>query len=211
MQQHASTSFPSLHACTPSQERCEECDGDEKRLVVRDGSRWGSLEQLPASFRTRVADRIYTSMSMGFRVGAHCAAMCRITCCRQGQQFGAPLAVKNASTGDLCEGVQRIVDVFVERGFALKAEVVDRVVDAQQGGSFAVRVEGPANLWGRWRWLLVTATLCHTGIGALVARRSLVINTYVDYAIDGYLRACGRTPAYRSTRTDVGTTSYFTL
>lgn len=56
---------------------------------------------------------------------------------------------------ELCDGAQQILDVFVQRGFALKAEVGEKVVDGKGGGSFTVRVEGPANLWGAlatWCW-----------------------------------------------------------
>lgn len=50
------------------QERCEECDGDEKRIIVRDAAKWGTLDQLPVTFRTRLADRLYAGLSTGFRV-----------------------------------------------------------------------------------------------------------------------------------------------
>ncbi len=65
---------------------------------------------------------------------------------QQGQQFGGPLpAAPDASVQTLAQGAQQIVDIFVAKGFALKGDVID-----VQGGGFTVRMEGPANLWGRW-------------------------------------------------------------
>lgn len=49
----------------------------------------------------------------------------------------------------LLAGVQAVLDVFIERGFAIRATVSNAVPDASgQGGTFRVRLEGPANLWG---------------------------------------------------------------
>lgn len=52
-------------------------------------------------------------------------------------------AAQGASVQTLAQGAQQIAAIFVARGFALKAEVID-VGDK----GFSVRVEGPANLWG---------------------------------------------------------------
>lgn len=37
-------------------------------MVVRDAGQWGPLDQLPGSFRRRMADRLYSGMANGFRV-----------------------------------------------------------------------------------------------------------------------------------------------
>ncbi len=49
---------------------------------------------------------------------------------------------------ELLAGVRRVLDIFVEQGFAINAAVSD-VVPASSGGggSFRVKLEGPANLW----------------------------------------------------------------
>ncbi len=72
-----------IHTPSHTQERCEECDGDEKRIVVRDATKWGALDKLPSTFPTRLADRLYTGLSNGFRVCVGvgmCVGMCGYVC-----------------------------------------------------------------------------------------------------------------------------------
>lgn len=131
---------------------------------------------LPAAFTQRVGDRVYDGLRNGFRE----------------QQFGAPppLPDARADVREVVGQVQALLDVMVDRGLALKAEVT--IVDAATAGAgadqaaeglgagvprqFRVTLQGPASLWG---------------MQSLRFRRSPLLNSYAAMAIDGYLRASG--------------------
>ena len=64
-----------------------------------------------------------------------------------------PCRLAGATNSELLEGVQRLLDVYVANGYALKSSLqVTPGSDAAGSGlagptSFTVRLEGPANLW----------------------------------------------------------------
>ncbi|KXZ54425.1 hypothetical protein GPECTOR_5g79 [Gonium pectorale] len=142
-------------------EYCEDCP-DLYRLVRRDAA-LADNSLLPDVFFARTGDRIYGGLKDGFR----------------NFQFGAPQPLSpGASLGELTATIQRLLDVMVDNGYALKAEVYD-VNEAER--SFRVKVTGPANLWG---------------LTSLRHRRSLVVNAYDSMAIDAFLRASGRSARF---------------
>ena len=52
------------------------------------------------------------------------------------------------SFDELLGGVQQVLDIFVARGFAINATLSDATPSASgRGGSFRVKLEGPANLY----------------------------------------------------------------
>lgn len=90
----------------------------------------------------------------------------------------------------------RLLAVFEERGYCLKAEVTDVAEDGAAagsggggGGRFTVRLTGPANLWG---------------LGALASQGAAVANTHDAMAVDAYLRASGRRGGREIELTDTG-------
>ncbi|KAG2489679.1 hypothetical protein HYH03_011788 [Edaphochlamys debaryana] len=145
-------------------EYCEECP-DGWRVVRRDAS-ISDNALLPALFFAKTGDRIFTGLRDGFR----------------GNQFGGPPAAPpGAPLSEVVAGVRKLMDVMVENGYALKAEVAD--VD-EASRSFVVRLLGPANLWGET---------------SLNFRRSPVVNCYDVMAVDAYLRASGRAGTFELT------------
>ncbi|GLC41889.1 hypothetical protein PLESTB_001043800 [Pleodorina starrii] len=142
-------------------EYCEDCP-DLYRIVRRDAA-LADNALLPAAFFTRTGDKIYAGLRNGFR----------------DFQFGGPPPLPaGASLAALTTAVQNLLDVMVNNGYALKAEVYD-VDDAEQ--SFKVKITGPANLWG---------------LTNLNFRRSLVLNAYDCMAVDALLRASGRSASF---------------
>jgi len=140
-------------------EFCEECEGQQR--VVRRDPAYADNALLPARFNDLVGDAIYTGLRYGFR----------------GQQFGAPgPAPPGSGLAAVCAGVQELLDVMVGQGYALKASVLDVAPGPGRSGSFRVRLEGPANLWG---------------LASLSFRRSPVVNTYDAMLTRAYLRASG--------------------
>lgn len=58
------------------------------------------------------------------------------------------LPAAGASSQELLAGVQRLLDIFVAKGFALKATLTPHTSSGGGGGGgFTVRLDGPANLW----------------------------------------------------------------
>lgn len=57
----------------------------------------------------------------------------------------SPLA--GAPAEELLSGVQAVLDIFSDRGFALKTSVVPSGSSSDGRLAFTVRQEGPANLW----------------------------------------------------------------
>ena len=104
----------------------------------------------------------------------------------QGVTFGGPPPPQpGASIQQLAAGVQQLLDAMVAKGYAISATVSDiqepstdgsssRSSSGATGGSFAVTVNGPCNLWA---------------LSALKARNSKVINAYDVMIIAAWLRA----------------------
>lgn len=65
-------------------------------------------------------------------------------------QFGAPApAPRAAGLQQRLDGVRTLLDIFVDKGWCLSASISDVQPGAGgRGGSFTIRTEGPANLWG---------------------------------------------------------------
>jgi hypothetical protein len=121
-------------------------------------------------------DLIYDGLLNGFR----------------GEEFGGPPpAPAGASIQQLAAGVQQLLSIMVDKGYALKAAVSDVAPSSSSSssGSFSVSIQGSCNLWG---------------INALAARQSLVVNVHDAMVIDAYLRASGRQSRYELRLTDAG-------
>lgn len=106
-----------------------------------------------------------------------------------------PTAHAGAPDAELLAGVQRLCDIYVERGYALKATLVP----GGRGGAapaFEVKLEGPANLWS---------------LQALAARRSSIYNDHAAAAIAAFLRASGRSSSCRLSWSDTGVSQQWTL
>jgi hypothetical protein len=78
----------------------------------------------------------------------------------QEETFNAPQPAKaGTSIQELAEGVRGLLTVFADRGFMIRGEVTDVTPSRSDGsveyhgagcsgGTFRVRLEGPAHLWG---------------------------------------------------------------
>lgn len=69
------------------------------------------------------------------------------------QPHGHPPSPAGAPTSELLAGVQRILDIYVEEGYCLKATLTPgggtggATVGTGGGATFTVKLDGPANLW----------------------------------------------------------------
>ncbi|KAK9839251.1 hypothetical protein WJX81_004341 [Elliptochloris bilobata] len=162
------------------QEFCEECD-HQLRTVVRSADTGGDAA-LPTRLQREAGDRIYSGLLQGFR----------------GEQFGAPPPLPaSAPVAELAAGVQSLLRIFASRGYALDARVsdvaparscasVERHGACPSAGTFSVRLEGPATLWG---------------MGALASRRAM-LNAYDAMVTEAFLRRSGCSASYELRRTD---------
>lgn len=157
----------------------EESEG--KRLVTRDPSLKDNA-LLPARFFERQGDRIYRGLVEGFR----------------GEQFGGPLpCAPGASSKEVLAGVESLLGVFNAQGYALKASLTPGPSSSSVGGTtFAVRLEGPANLWS---------------LQALAARRSSVYSQHDAAVVAAFLRASGISSTCRLSWNDTAVQQQWTL
>ncbi|GAB4822963.1 hypothetical protein N2152v2_010009 [Parachlorella kessleri] len=161
-------------------EYCEDCEG-MTRLVTRDPSTQDNA-RLPELHARLTGERIYSGLVNGFR----------------GVQYGGPQPCSpGCSFQELMAGVQQVLDIFTGQGFAINTTLSSVTPAASgRGGSFSVKMEGPANLWS---------------LQSLASRRSLVYNAYDALAVAAYLRASGRTPTYKLAWTDTAITERWTV
>jgi len=161
----------------------QESQGAEGPVVtVRRAAEFEDNAKLPAFLERGVGDRIYEGMRDGFRTGADSIEVL----------FGAPRPCGRAA-GLECAvaGAEEILKVFQERGYCLKAAVTDvRPGEKGRGGTFHIRVEGPATLWGLQR---------------LESRLSVVYHSFHSLAIAAFLRASGYEVSYSQKVSDTGT------
>eukprot|EP01025_Chloroclados_australasicus_P065062 TRINITY_DN8802_c0_g1_i4.p1 TRINITY_DN8802_c0_g1~~TRINITY_DN8802_c0_g1_i4.p1 ORF type:complete len:367 (-),score=26.50 TRINITY_DN8802_c0_g1_i4:253-1248(-) len=158
-------------------EYCGDCDDGSYRVVKRDSS-ISDNTQLPGLFSKKAGDLIYTGLLEGFR----------------GEQFGAPAPVKatdpNFSAKLLQQNLQRLLDIMVQKGYAINANLSNfDYSQEQESSTFNVYVKAPANLWG---------------LQNLQFRRSPIYNVYDAMVLDGYLRQCGFISNYNFKLTDTG-------
>jgi len=152
----------------------EDCPGDRKRVVRRDQT-LSDNKLLPAAMEAGIGDKMYAGLVKGF----------------EGETWGGPPPLnKSASFEEVVAGVRRIVDIFVEKGYAIKGEVGEVVPrKAGNGGSFVVRFQGPCNLWGIQR------------LGSI---RAPLVNAMDAMTVAAFLRASGRSATYTLEATDAG-------
>jgi hypothetical protein len=146
------------------QEFCEECDGDplDKPLrIVRRDPLLRDNKLLPQRLQLQVGRSIYRNLRDGFR----------------GAEFNCPPPV-SASTPieELSGGVSKLLEMFVNNGYAINARLLDVGGDGSGRWTWKVRVDGGANLWG---------------LQALRARRTLLADAFDAYAVLGFLDASG--------------------
>ncbi|WIA29070.1 hypothetical protein OEZ86_011581 [Tetradesmus obliquus] len=159
--------------CPPGAGDDDPCESGQK--VVTRPPQYADDSQLPAYFFQKTGDLVYDGLLNGFR----------------GEDFGGPPpAPAGASIQQLAAGVQQLLSIMVDKGYALRAEVADVASSSSSsGGSFSVSIQGSCNLWG---------------INALAARQSLVVNVHDAMVIDAYLRASGRQATYELQLTEAG-------
>eukprot|EP00775_Hariotina_reticulata_P013762 gene13762-13881_t len=162
-----------VEMCPPEIPEDEPCPGGTQ--LVQRPPEYDDDAQLPTYFFHKAGDLIYQGLRYGFR----------------GKQFGGvPPAAAEAGIQHLAAGVQQLLGVMVDNGFALKAQVTDvQQSSSGSGGRFRVSVQGPCNLFS---------------LHALGTRRALVMNTYDVFVIDAYLRASGRQGRVELELTDAG-------
>ncbi|KAL0035664.1 hypothetical protein WJX79_006735 [Trebouxia sp. C0005] len=143
-------------------EFCEDCP-DQSKTVRRDAT-FKDNSALPAQVALRTGDFIYDGLRNGFRE----------------EIFpGTPEPLTASQSALVPERVQKLLSVFVDRGFAIKAQVTAENTAANKlngGGAFTVRMEAPANLWG---------------VGALQSRQALMVDAVDAMTVQAYLRASG--------------------
>ncbi|EFN55426.1 hypothetical protein CHLNCDRAFT_134590 [Chlorella variabilis] len=156
-------------------------ESEAKRLVSRDPA-LSDNALLPERYFERHGELIYRGLVEGFR----------------GEQFGGPPpCAPGASSQELLAGVQRLLDIFVAKGFALKATLTPHTSSGGGGGGgFTVRLDGPANLWS---------------LQALAARRSSVYQQHDAAAVAAFLRASGRSSSCRLAWSDTAVTQEWSL
>jgi hypothetical protein len=88
--------------------------------------------------------------------------------------------------------VASLLHLFEGQGYALKASLAP----GSSANAFAVRLEGPANLWS---------------LQALAARRSRLYSDHAAAAIAAYLRASGTSSACKLAWNDTTVTQHWTL
>ncbi|KAF6266753.1 hypothetical protein COO60DRAFT_12124 [Scenedesmus sp. NREL 46B-D3] len=161
--------------CGPAVGDDEPCESGQK--VVMRPPQYADDAQLPTYFFQKTGDLMYDGLLNGFR----------------GEEFGGPPpAPAGASIQQLAAGVQQLLSIMVDKGYALKAEVkgvTSSGSSSRGGGSFSVSIQGSCNLWG---------------VNALAARQSLVVNVHDAMVIDAYLRASGRQAGYELRLTEAG-------
>jgi hypothetical protein len=148
--------------------------------VVRRPAKYDDDALLPEFFFEEAGNLIYGGLVKGFR----------------GEEFGGPApAPRGAVAEALLGGVRSILGIFEDKGYCLKAEVTD-VAEEGDGGAltFAVRVRGPATLWG---------------LTALAGQRALIANTHDAMAVAAYLRASGRAAERELELSDTGYVEYW--
>ncbi|CAL8465945.1 g5481 [Coccomyxa elongata] len=171
------------------EEFCEECEG-QKQTIQRSPS-MQSNAALPAAFERITGDLIYDGLCNGFR----------------GVNFGAPgPAEPRTPIQELAGNAQRILDIFTANGYAIKATVSEVVPSRSCGsvewhgacpsaGTFRVRLEGPATLWGT----------------AALENRRAIASAYDAMAIEAYLRHSGCSASYSVRHTDTAVEEYWTV
>lgn len=168
--------------------------------VVRRPAQYQDDAALPARFGEQAGARIYAGLRDGFR----------------GEQFnGPPPARAGASLDELLAGAKRLLQIFEEKGYCLKAEISDVVAGGDGGddlggglssgggsgssgsggggsgggGTFTVTINGPATLWG---------------LRALATQNAAIANAHDALALAAYFEASGRACERELELTDTG-------
>ncbi|KAK9794616.1 hypothetical protein WJX73_010418 [Symbiochloris irregularis] len=127
------------------QEWCEECE-DQQRTIQRSAELRDNQSLAPALLQ-RAGDAIYAGLQSGFR----------------GETYDVPQPCPTgASLDELASCVQGVLDVFVSKGYAQKAQVscvnchrdehsIEWHGAGAGGGAFTVHLERPSTLWGLGR------------------------------------------------------------
>ncbi|BBM99349.1 hypothetical protein MPTK1_1g20650 [Marchantia polymorpha subsp. ruderalis] len=153
----------------------------ELQTVRRDASLVDNAK-LPTAFIERAGNIIYERLLEGF----------------EDDSFNAPPPLsEDSSFSVVVQNVQKLLQILVDQGYALKA-VVDEVESFtdSRGGKFRVKVDGSATLWG---------------LQTLVSRRALVLSNFDALAVGGFLRACKRHATYKIRCSDTSVEELWTV
>ncbi|KAG0601759.1 hypothetical protein M758_11G137500 [Ceratodon purpureus] len=158
----------------------EKVGSDGESRTVRRDERLKDNATLPAAFINKAGDLLYEKLIDGF----------------EGEVFNAPPPASSDFLA-VTDGVKKLVQVFVDRGYALKSSVEPvQFSPNQPGGKLRVKLEGSATQWG---------------VRALASRRALLLNDFAALAVGAYLRACGFSASPKVRYTDTSTEQLWTL
>lgn len=162
-------------------EECPAGTDGEYKLITRDPSLQDN-QLLPSKFEALLGMKIYSDLREGFR----------------GVQFNAPPpAAPNCSTDDLVGGVRALLQVFVDQGFCINADVSNVTEGALPGScSFSVKLDGPCTLWA---------------LQSIASRRSNLYPVYDALTVAAFLRASGRSAACSFAWSSTGVTEEWTV
>lgn len=158
----------------------EKIGSDGESRTVRRDERLKDNAALPAAFVNKAGDLLYGKLVDGF----------------EGENFNAPPPASSDFLA-VTDGVKKLVQVFVDKGYALKASVEPvQFSPNSTGGKLRVKLEGSATQWG---------------LRALASRRALLVNDFTGLAVGAYLRACGFSAYEKIRYSDTSTEQLWTI
>lgn len=144
----------------------------ELRTVRRDASVLDN-SQLPMAFTKKAGNLIYERLLEGF----------------EGETFKAPRPCPaNSDSLQLIEGINQILQLFVDQGYALKANL-EEIKSEKSSNDLKLRIRliGCSTLWG---------------MQTLASRRALILTNFDSLAVKSFIEASLRTASYKTHFTD---------
>jgi hypothetical protein len=170
-----------FEACEPGTPEDAPCGTGT--TVIRRPAQFDDDALLPLYLFETAGNLMYQGLRDGFR----------------GEVFGGPgAAPPGAGLPELVGGVRQLLDITVDRGYAISARVTAVPPGGTAGpkGGFRVEVQGSANLWA---------------LRALGARQAKVANAYDAMIVAAWLRASGVDADYQLRLVDAGLEVDWTL
>ncbi|KAI5067335.1 hypothetical protein GOP47_0017863 [Adiantum capillus-veneris] len=144
----------------------------ELQTVRRDASSLTN-SQLPQAFTRRAGNLIYSRLLQGF----------------EGESFNVPRPCPPKSDSTcLAEGISKLLQLFVDQGYALNANVEEVKIDKMANDlKLRIRLLGSSTLWG---------------MRTLASRRASVLNNFDALAVKAFLEASSRSASFNIHFTD---------
>lgn len=160
----------------------EKMGSDGERRVVRRDTKLQDNGDLPAAFIDKAGKLLYQQLLDGF----------------EGEVFDAPPpCTSDSDFSSVIKGVKKLLQVFVNEGYALNASIEPVQSSADNhGGKLRVKMEGSATQWG---------------IQALASRRALLLSDFAALAVGGYLLASNRKASHKVRCSDTSTEQLWTI